>query len=447
MQQCFSISFVTLGCAKNEVDTDKMQARLLAAGFSLVDDAREADIVIVNTCAFLTSAVDESLETIFDLVNQEFPGSENRKILVAGCMPARYGKDLEAELTEVSGFVSAADEEHIVEFVEAALGCDTSALPKSLEATGARIRHQAGPFAYVKISDGCDRFCSYCMIPHIRGRYHSYSLDRIEHEVRELVLNGVREIVLIGQDTGIWGRDFIIEDNTAHLVSHLAQTFPDTWFRLLYLQPAGITDELLDTINSHGNICSYLDMPLQHCNEQVLKRMNRSGSAKEFLELLEHIRSRVPGIVTRTTFMAGFPGETEEQFEELLEFADEAAFDYAVVFPYSTEEGSAAATFDDQVDEDLRLERAQMLLDACENIGTKRTARHIGASYDVIVEGYESTDVGIEALCRTQGQAPEVDGQVHVPIPSQSALPCGTIAQVSITGSFYYELEGALVHS
>lgn len=446
MQQDFSISFVTLGCAKNEVDTDKMQARLLAAGFELVDDATKADLVIVNTCAFLTSAVEESLDAIFDLVNQRYPGSEKRKILVAGCMPARYGKDLAGELSEVSGFVSAADEEHIVEFVEDALGCDSTSMAKSLEAAGARTRYHAGPSAYVKISDGCDRFCSYCMIPHIRGRYHSYSLDHIENEVRELVECGVREIVLIGQDTGIWGHDFIIEDTTAHLISHLAQSFPDTWFRLLYLQPAGITDELLDAINSYDNICSYLDMPLQHCNEHVLKRMNRTGSAREYLDLLEHIRSRVPGIVTRTTFMTGFPGETEEQFEELLDFADEAAFDYAVVFPYSTEEGSAAADFENQIEEDIRLERAQALLDACEAIGTSKTKRHIGKTYDVIVEGYETTEAGIEALCRTQGQAPEVDGQVHVPISSKSEHPCGTIANVEINDSFYYELEGALVH-
>ena len=447
MQQDFSICFVTLGCAKNEVDTDKMQAKLLAAGFSLVDDATKADLVIVNTCAFLTSAVDESLEVIFDLVNQQFPDSENRKILVAGCMPARYGSELEAELTEVSGFVSAKDEEHIVEYVEEALGCDSQSMPKALEAAGARMRHQSGPYAYVKISDGCNRFCSYCMIPHIRGRYHSYSLDHIEREVRELVESGVREIVLIGQDTGIWGSDFIIEDTTAHLVTHLAKTFPSTWFRLLYLQPEGITDELLDAMNSYDNICSYLDMPLQHCNEHVLKRMNRTGSAEEYLKLLVHIRSRVPGIVTRTTFMTGFPGETQEQFEELLDFAEEAAFDYAVVFPYSTEEGSAAADFADQIDEDLRIERAQILLDTCESIGTKQTTRHIGSSYEVIVEGFDTTDAGVEALCRTQGQAPEVDGQVHVPIASQSDLQCGTMAHVKIHDSFYYELEGALLHS
>ena len=444
MRNSYSVSFITLGCAKNEVDTDKMQARLIGAGHVIVDDATQADVVVVNTCAFLTSAVDESLEVIFDLVNQQYPGSEDRKILVAGCMPARYGDDLSDELTEVAGFVSAADEDRIVEFVERAFDPDTGSLETNKVAS---LRNQAGPFAYVKISDGCDRFCSYCMIPYIRGRYHSFTYEEIDAEVSELVASGVREIVLIGQDTGIWGRDLENPSNTAWLVRTLATQYPDTWFRLLYLQPEGITAELLACMNDFDNVCPYLDMPLQHSDHDVLSHMNRSGSAQEYLELLEHIREQVPGITTRTTFMAGFPGETEEQFDSLVDFAEDALFDYAVVFPYSTEEGSAAAEFGGQVEEDLRLERAQHLLDVCEAIGVQRTAARVGQEVDVLVEDYEYTDSGVEALCRTQGQAPEVDGQVHVPIASESELPIGSIARVRLEDSFYFELEGALLHS
>lgn len=432
------IAFVTLGCAKNEVDTDKMQARLVTAGFSIVDDAADADLVIVNTCAFLASAVEESLEVIFDLVGRENARGENLKVLVAGCMPSRYGTDLADELVEAAGFLAAGEEERVVEEVSRLLGVESCFMgggPKLL-------RHAHPSSAYVKISDGCDRFCSYCMIPHIRGRYHSYTLEQIDDEVAELVCNGVREIVLIGQDTGIWGHDLDEPATTAGLVSTLARRYPDTWFRLLYVQPEGITDELLDVMATHSNVCSYLDMPLQHVNAEVLARMNRSGDATGMLALIEHARERVPGIMIRTTLMAGFPGETEGQFEELLDFVDEAQFDYAGVFAFSPEEGSAAYSFDGLLDVEERMGRAQRLLDACEAIGTARIAELAGTCATVLVEGYEQTDVGLEALCRTQGQAPEVDGQVHVPIEDTDELAIGQFAQVELTGSFFYEIEG-----
>lgn len=439
-----NVAFVTLGCAKNEVDSDKMKARLTAAGFSIVDDPALAALIVVNTCSFLMSAVDEGLEVIFDLVNQQAERPAKAKILVAGCMPARYGDDLESELTEVSGFLSAADEENIVEKAEELLGIDPSSLPAGLAAHGASIRSNEGPSAYVKISDGCDRFCSYCMIPYIRGRYHSFTQKQIYDEVAELVEGGVREIVLIGQDTGIWGRDLSPVQSTAELLDAAASAFPDTWFRLLYLQPAGINDELLSVMNAHDNICKYLDMPLQHADADVLKAMNREGSPAEYLQVLEHVRDMVPGITTRTTFMAGFPGETEEQFEELLDFAEEARFDYAVVFPYSQEDGSAAGSFDGQLDEGTKIERAQRLLDVCDAVGHASIARTVGKTVQALVEGYEHTDAGVEALARWQGQAPEVDGQIHVPIASEDALPIGSVVPVKITDSFYYELEGEL---
>lgn len=432
------IAFVTLGCAKNEVDTDKMQARLVAAGFSLVDDASDADLVIVNTCAFLASAVEEGLEVIFDLVGRENAAGEELKVLVAGCMPSRYGDALADELVEAAGFLAAGEEDLVVAKVEQLLDMDEPPMGSGQML----LRHAHPTSAYVKISDGCDRFCSYCMIPHIRGRYHSYSLDAIDDEVAELVCNGVREIVLIGQDTGIWGHDLDEPATTAQLVETLARRYSNTWFRLLYVQPEGISDELLDVMAAYPNVCSYLDMPLQHVNAEVLASMNRSGDAQSILNLIEHVRERVPGIMIRTTLMAGFPGETEEQFEELLDFVDEAQFDYAGVFAFSPEEGSAAYEFEGLLDEDERRQRAQRLLDACEAIGTARIAELASTRATVLVEGYEQTDAGLEALCRTQGQAPEVDGQVHVPIADAGELAIGQFAQVELTGSFFYEVEG-----
>jgi len=262
--------------------------------------------------------------------------------------------------------------------------------------------------------------------------------------VRELVQRGVAEVVFIGQDTGIWGTDLAGSQNLALLLDRASSEFPDTWFRVLYLQPAGINDELLELMDSRDNICSYFDIPLQHTNADVLKAMNRKGSTREYLDLVERIRAKVRGVQLRTTLMAGFPGETQEQFEELLDFVDEAEFDYAVVFPYSRKTGSKAAEFDNQVDEDDKIERAQQLLDACEAIGHKRNERHIGSVLDVLVEGFEETDIGPEAVGRWMGQAPEVDGQVHIALEEGDEIEIGSIVRVEITDSFCYDLEGVL---
>lgn len=433
------IAFITLGCAKNEVDSDKMRALLRAAGYSIVDEPEAADLTVINTCGFLASAVEEGLDTIFAALGvSDAPDIPVNKVLVTGCMPSRYGEQLEDELTEVAGFLPVDQEDRIVEKVGEILGSRRQAEPASL-------RDEVGPSAYVKISDGCDRFCSYCMIPYIRGRYHSFPYESIREEVAELASAGVREVVLIGQDTGIWGRDLPEPSSTNELLKRLAAEFPELWLRLMYIQPEGITDELLLTMGQTPNICSYIDIPLQHVSEQVLHRMNRSGNPQQLKGLLEHIRALVPDMMIRTTLMTGFPGETEEQFQELLDFVGEAGFDYAGVFAYSTEEGSKAAEYEDQVDEDVRMERAQELLDLCDECGFNRNATHIGSTVQCIVEGYETTDVGEEALARWQGQAPDVDGMVHIPLEAGEQLQLGDKVAVKIVDSFCYELVGELV--
>lgn len=438
-----SIAFVTLGCAKNEVDTDKMQARLRTAGFQIVDAIEQADLVIVNTCAFLSSAIEESLEVIFDLVSQKSSDGGDLKVLVAGCLPSRYGDELSQELTEAAGFLEAGEEENVVEAVRALLGTSTGAMQED----NAGKRFSSTVSAYVKISDGCDRFCSYCMIPYIRGRYHSFALSDIEAEIEELVSKGAREIVLIGQDTGIWGRDLEASSSLAHLLRTLAQRFPKTWFRVMYLQPEGIDEELLEVMSAHDNICSYIDMPLQHCDADVLARMNRTGDERSYLDLVARIRELVPGVMLRTTLMAGFPGETDAQFDELVEFVDEVEFDYAGVFAYSPEEGSAAYDFEGLLDDDVRLARAQALLDACEVVGTSRISNLVGEKVDVLIEGCEETDAGVELIGRTQGQAPDVDGQVHIPLKEGDEFAIGDIVPVEIVNSFFYELEGEIIRN
>mgnify|MGYP002626388021 CR=1 FL=1 len=438
------VAFVTLGCAKNEVDTDKMRARVQGAGYSIAEDALDARLVVVNTCSFLVSAAEESLDTIFDLIDAQAASPRKGKLLVAGCMPARYGSDLENELVEAAGFLDASEEERIVDAVASIIGPPEFEMPGHVSAYET-LRSDVGTSAYVKISDGCNRFCTYCMIPYIRGRYHSFSMDDILDEVGELVGKGAGEIVFIGQDTGIWGHDLGDGQNLEALLRTAATSYPQTWFRVLYLQPSGITDGLLDLVDSMPNICPYFDIPLQHANADVLARMNRSGSPSEYLQLVRRIRERVRDVTVRTTLMAGFPQETPEQFEELMNFVDDAEFDYAVVFPYSQETGSAAAAFEHQVDEDEKLLRAQRLLDACENIGFRRAAAHVGEVLDVLVEGYEETDVGMEAVGRWMGQAPEVDGQIHIRAYNGHLPDIGTKVHARITESFCYDLEGELV--
>ena len=291
-----------------------------------------------------------------------------------------------------------------------------------------------GTFAYIKISDGCDRYCSYCTIPYIRGRYHSFSEERVLAEVQRAIDEGAREIVLIAQDTGRWGQDFLQPLTLAHLMEKLAQTWPDTWFRVMYLQPEGITDELLAVMARYENICSYLDIPLQHVSEPILRAMNRAGSRASFEALLDRIQATVPDVTLRTTLIAGFPGETEEQFEELCDFVADSPFHYIGVFPYSREEGTAAFDLPDQLDEEEKIERAQVLRDVADTACAPRIAERIGCTFPVLVEGVEEDG---QRYGRAQCQAPEVDGVTFV----SSGAP-GDIVNVVIADTLLYEMEG-----
>ena len=428
-----SVCFVTLGCAKNEVDTAEMTKRVTAAGFSVVDDPGAADAVVVNTCSFIQAATEESIECIFDICGLENFESGRAKLVVAGCMPARYGTDLEGELAEASAFVPCSKEDDIADVLRELLGFKGAS-----SATGAVSPYAASPASYVKISDGCDRFCSFCAIPYIRGAYHSFPYEDVRAAVAERVAAGVREITLIAQDTGRWGEDFDEPDTTAHLLDRLADEFSDTWFRLMYIEPQGVTDELLDVIAARPNVCSYLDVPLQHASKKILRSMNRRGDAQKHLDLVARMRERVPGITLRTTLIAGFPGETDEDFEELISFLEEAEFDYAGVFPYSAEEGTRAATLPDQVDEVVKVARAQEVRDLADSIGEAHVSQRIGQEMDVLVLGREEDG---QLYGRAMCQAPEVDGVVYL----EEGEP-GDIVRVKITDTLVYEMEGDIIH-
>lgn len=435
------ILFITLGCAKNEVDTDRMRALLLAAGFAEADGVDDADAAIVNTCSFLASATEESVEATLELAEGRAEGVRSCPIIMCGCVPSRYGDDLPEQLPEVAAFVKADDEDGIVGVVADVLGISVAA--PVLDA-GAMLRTVQGASAFVKISEGCDRFCAFCAIPYIRGRYHSRPADEIVAEVSALMELGVREVILIGQDTGIWGSDFEGDQTLAKLLVRVAEAVRpySGWVRVLYLQPEGMTDELIAAIRDTPEVLPYIDIPIQHCSERVLKAMGRSGDPEQLHALFARLRDEIPGMVLRTTGMAGFPGETDEEADELYDFIEAEEFDYTSVFAYSQEEGTRAAAMPDQVDEDVKLERTQRLIDLVEELGFSATAKHVGERVKVIIDGVEETEDGVELIGHTWFQAPDCDGAVHI---QSGEAAVGDIVTVDLVDSFCYEMVGTIV--
>ncbi|MDO4805896.1 MAG: 30S ribosomal protein S12 methylthiotransferase RimO [Coriobacteriales bacterium] len=433
--------FVTLGCAKNEVDTDRMRALLLDAGASECYEVDEADVAIVNTCSFLAAATQESIETTLQIADQAKAGIGHLPIVMCGCMPSRYGSELEAELPEVAAFVRADEEDGIQSVVARVTGrADADPQPLGNEV----LRTIQGASAYVKISDGCDRFCAFCAIPYIRGRYWSREPEEIAREVHALMEGGVREIVLIGQDTGVWGCDLGDNLDLAWLLRRLAREVRPYggWIRVLYLQPEGMTDSLVEVLRDVDEVLPYVDIPIQHCNERVLRSMRRTGSAQEFKELFQRLRDQIPGMVLRSTGLVGYPGETETEFEELVDFVDQVGFDYTSVFAYSQEEGTVAARLPQQIEEDEKVYRTQRLLDVAEQLGFAATASHVGEVVDVIIDGVEETDQGAELVGHAWFQAPDCDGAVHI---ESGEAAVGDKVRCRLVDSFCYELVGIML--
>ena len=416
-----SICYITLGCAKNEVDTDRMRSLLSAAGYAETDEASAADVALINTCSFLASATEESIEATLELADEVSEGVRGTKIVMCG-----------------------DEEDAIVGVVDRVLGRER-AVPAFVPEVKRTVE---GAVAYLKISDGCNRFCSFCAIPYIRGRYHSRPYREIVAEALDLVDAGVRELVLIGQDTGIWGEDFA-EDvagprNLAGLLRALAAELRgrSVWIRVLYLQPEGMTDDLVSAIRDTPEVLPYIDIPIQHCSARVLKAMNRTGSEEELEALFARLRNEIPGMVIRSTALVGFPTETDEEFEQLLAFMDRVGFDYTSVFSYSQEDGTRASRMEGQVDEETKIERAQAAQDLAESLGFAATAAHVGERAPVIVDGIEETEDGVELIGHAWFQAPDSDGAVHL---DATEAAVGDIVEVEFTDSFCYELVGHVV--
>ncbi len=407
------VGMICLGCAKNQVDGEMLMAALRNGGFETVDSPAESDIAIINTCGFIDSAKKESIGEILDLVDLKNEGIIE-KIVVTGCLAERYKDEIRRDIPEVDAVLGIGANAEIVEkFKELIGGEAVESFPDKYQMPLCGDRELSTPnyYAYLKIAEGCDNNCTYCAIPMIRGKQRSRTIENIVEEAENLVNGGVKELIVIAQDTSRYGIDIYGEFSLAKLLKALAKIEGLKWIRVLYCYPEAITEELIDVFANEDKVVKYLDLPLQHASGRVLKRMNRRGDRETLTALINKLRERIPGIVLRSTFIAGFPGETEEDFTELAEFVKEMEFDRMGCFAYSQEEGTPAARMKEQLDEETKEERARIIMESQMDIMDRINRRHIGKTFEVMVEGYD--ECGECYYGRSYMDAPDVDGLVY----------------------------------
>lgn len=385
------VGIISLGCAKNQVDAEMLLYKIREAGYEISDDPGICDIAIVNTCGFIESAKQESIDEILELATLKREG-QIKKLVVTGCLAERYNNELMKEMCEIDAVVGIGGNSDIVDVLNKVMDDEKVELyPDKLlmPLEGKRLQSTPPYTAYIKISEGCDNRCTYCAIPLIRGGHRSRKMEDIILEAKDLAKKGVKELNVIAQDTTRYGMDLYGEYRLAKLLKELCKIDGFKWIRVLYCYPDKITDELIDVIKTEEKICKYIDIPLQHCNKDVLRRMNRSGDKESLLALINKLRREIPDIVIRTTFIAGFPGETEEEFTELCEFAKEAKFQRMGCFPYSVEEGTPAAEFPNQLDEETKAHRAEIIMDQQSYIMDEYLESQIGKEMEILCEGYD----------------------------------------------------------
>ena len=438
-----NIFFVSLGCDKNLVDSEVMLGLLDAKGYQIVDDETQADVMVINTCCFIHDAKEESIQTILDMARYKEEG-RLKALVVTGCLAQRYKQEIIDEIPEVDVVLGTTSYDKIVEAVEEALEgksevelADIDALPlpetKRLVTTG-------GHYAYLKIAEGCDKHCTYCIIPKVRGNYRSVPMERLIKEAQELADQGVKELILVAQETTVYGQDIYGEKSLHKLLKELCQIKGIRWIRLLYCYPEEIDDNLIQVMKEEPKICHYLDLPIQHASDAILKRMGRRTTQAELVEIVNKLRREIPDIVLRTTLISGFPGETQEDHEELMSFVDEMEFDRLGVFTYSPEEDTPAATMPDQVAEEVKEARRDEIMELQQEISYDKGTDRIGQELLVMIEGKvadESAYIG-----RTYGDAPKVDGYIFV--QTGELLMTGDFAKVRVTGALEYDLIGEL---
>jgi ribosomal protein S12 methylthiotransferase len=441
------VGFVSLGCPKNLVDSEVMMGILTRAGYESTPRAGEADVLVVNTCSFIAPAQQESVESILEMAEYKKFGRA-QKLIVAGCMVERYRNEIRTQIPEVDAVIGTGEIEKILEACEGELrpnGTNASELPTYLyHDLTPRILATPRHTAYIKINEGCDHPCTFCVIPQLRGKFRSRRFESVVREAENLAAVGVREISLIGQDTTFYGEDLGLRDGLAVLLERLAQIEDLHWIRFLYCYPNRITPRLLETIAGHPRLTKYLDVPLQHASRSVLARMKRGSNGDAFLKMLEKARKTIPGVSIRTSFIVGFPGETEQDFRELCDFVRAAEFDWMGVFSYSDEDAAKSFAYEKKVDVETIERRRESLMALQRKISARKLRRRVGRRAEVMLEGpSKETDLVWEA--RLEGMAPEIDGKVYVTefegVNDAADLPApGTLATVEITESKEYDL-------
>ena len=438
------ILFLSLGCDKNLVDSEVMLGMLTSRGYEITDDENEADIIVINTCCFIHDAMEESIQNILEMAEYKKTG-QAKALIVAGCLAQRYRQEIFDEIPEVDEVLGTTAIDQIIRAVDQALEgkkevilSDLNGLP--LPDTG-RVVSTGGHFAYLKIAEGCDKHCTYCIIPKLRGAYRSVPMERLLKEAQELADQGVKELILVAQETTLYGKDLYGEKSLHRLVKELCKIRGIQWIRILYCYPEEITDELIQVMKEEKKVCHYLDLPIQHASDAVLKRMGRRMTKKELIHIVTKLREQIPDICLRTTLITGFPGETQEQHEELLDFVDEMEFDRLGVFTYSPEEGTPAAEMDGQIDQEVKEERQAELMELQQEVAFDKAEEMTGREMLVMIEGKvadENAYVG-----RTYRDAPNVDGLIF--INTDEELVSGDFVRVKVTGALDYDLIGGLV--
>ena len=409
------ILFISLGCDKNLVDTEVMLGMLASRGYEMTNDEQEADIIVINTCCFIHDAKEESIQNILEMAEYKKNGSA-KALIVTGCMAERYRQEILDEIPEVDEVLGTTAYDRILDAVDAALAGQHEVMTADLDALPLpetkRLVTTGGHFAYLKIAEGCDKHCTYCIIPKIRGNFRSVPMERLLKEAQDLAEQGVKELILVAQETTLYGKDLYGEKSLPKLLRELCKISGIRWIRILYCYPEEITDELIQVMKEEPKICHYLDLPIQHANDTILKRMGRRTSKQELIDIVQKLRKEIPDICLRTTLITGFPGETQEQHEEVMEFIDTLEFDRLGAFTYSPEEDTPAATFEDQIDEEVKEDRQADIMELQQEIAFDKAEDMIGREVLVMIEGKvadENAYVG-----RTYRDAPNVDGLIFI---------------------------------
>ena len=446
------IFFVSLGCDKNLVDSEKMLGILSGKGYEFTDDEADADIIIINTCCFIGDAKEESISEIIRL--GELKQSGKLKVLIAGgCLAQRYADEIFGDLPELDAVIGTMSIGRIAEVLDEvlenkSLGKEDAKVKEVLPldtkpfADSHRSLTTGGHYAYLKIAEGCDKRCTYCIIPYVRGSYRSIPMEDLVKEATSLAEGGVKELILVAQETTLYGKDIYGHKALPELLKKLCAIEGISWIRILYAYPEEITDEIIDVMADEPKICKYLDLPIQHCSDDVLRRMGRRTSKKSIEELIEKLRTRIPGICLRTSLISGFPGETQEEFEELYRFVNETEFDRLGVFTYSREEGTPAAEMEDQIDEKTAASRRDEIMELQQAVSFDLNESHVGEELEVLIEGClpdEHVYVG-----RTYRDAPGVDGLFFVNFEGE--LMTGDIVRARVTEALGYDLSGVMIN-